>query len=327
MPTLIDFRRRIRSVKNTQKITRAMKLVSAAKLRRAQERVFHARPYANQMVEVLRSLARRTEMRAHPLLLVRPEEKILVLVLSGDKGLCGPFNTNVIRLAERFLVTHGPEASGGHESQLIAIGKKGRDHFRRRHKELTAEYINVFLRVVEYTQAREVAGRVIELYDKKEVDAVYIIYNEFKSILAQRLITEKLLPLEGILPTRVEGPLAVPGKEAYDSAKGGVTAPAPSGVEGSEVEERAEPTEVDYIYEQPPAELFSHLLPRYVEVQVYRAMLESAAAEQAARMTAMDNATSNAAEMIDRLTLHMNKARQAQITRELIEIVSGAAAL
>ncbi len=319
MPTLIDFRRRIRSVKNTQKITRAMKLVSAAKLRRAQERVFHARPYANQMVEVLRSLARRTEMRAHPLLLVRPEEKILVLVLSGDKGLCGPFNTNVIRLAERFLVTHGPEASGGHESQLIAIGKKGRDHFRRRHKELTAEYINVFLRVVEYAQAREVAGRVIELYDKKEVDAVYIIYNEFKSILAQRLITEKLLPLEGILPTRVEGPLAVPGKEAYERAT--ASSPAEASAKAGEA------TEVDYIYEQPPAELFSRLLPRYVEVQVYRAMLESAAAEQAARMTAMDNATSNAAEMIDRLTLHMNKARQAQITRELIEIVSGAAAL
>ena len=315
MPTLIDLRRRIRSVKNTQKITRAMKLVSAAKLRRAQERVFHARPYATQMVEVLRSLARRAEVRAHPLLQVRSEEKILVLVLSGDKGLCGPFNTNVIRLAERFLATH----KNGHEPQLITIGKKGRDHFRRRRKKLVAEYINVFLRVVEYAQAREIAGRVIELYDKKEVDAVYVIYNEFKSILAQRLITEKLLPLEGILPTRVEGPLAVPGKEAYDSAKGGVTP--------SEVEGRAQPAEVDYLYEQPPAELFNRLLPRYVEVQVYRAMLESAAAEQAARMTAMDNATNNAAEMIDQLTLNMNKARQAAITRELIEIVSGAAAL
>ena len=316
MPTLIDFRRRIRSVKNTQKITRAMKLVSAAKLRRAQERVFHARPYATQMVEVLRSLARRTEVRQHPLLQVRPEERILVLVLSGDKGLCGPFNTNVIRLAERFLATH---VERGRELHLIAIGKKGRDHFRRRGKELAAEYINVFLRVVEYAQAREIAARVIELYENTEVDAVYLIYNEFKSILAQRLITEKLLPLEGILPTRVEGPLAVPGKEAYDSAKGGVTP--------SEVEGRAQPAEVDYIHEQPPAELFGHLLPRYVEVQVYRALLESAAAEQAARMTAMDNATNNAAEMIDQLTLNMNKARQAAITRELIEIVSGAAAL
>ena len=314
MPTLIDFRRRIRSVRNTQKITRAMKLVSAAKLRRAQDRVFHARPYAGQMVEVLRSLARRTEVRQHPLLEIRPEEKILVLVLSGDKGLCGPFNTNVIRLAERFL-TAPHAAPPTREPQLIAIGKKGRDYFRRRHKELAAEYINVFLRVVEYAQAREIATRVIELYAKKEVDAVFVIYNEFKSILAQRLITEKLLPLEGILPTRVEGALAVPGKGAYEK-------PAAAPVEAAEGA-----AEVDYIYEQPPAELFNRLLPRYVEVQVYRALLESAAAEQAARMTAMDNATNNAAEMIDTLTLNMNKARQAAITRELIEIVSGAAAL
>lgn len=314
MPTLIDFRRRIRSVKNTQKITRAMKLVSAAKLRRAQERVFHARPYASQMMEVLRSLARRAEIREHPLLELRPEEKTLVLGLSGDKGLCGPFNTNVIRLTERFVATHHPGASG-QEAQLVVIGKKGRDHFRRRHKELAGEYINLFLRVVEYAQAREIAARVIELYEKKEVDAVYIIYNEFKSILAQRLITEKLLPLEGILPTRVEGALAVPGKEAYEKSPA-AAAEAPTAA-----------AEVDYIYEQPPAELFNHLLPRYVEVQVYRALLESAAAEQAARMTAMDNATNNASEMIDQLTLNMNKARQAAITRELIEIVSGAAAL
>ncbi|HSC77092.1 MAG TPA: ATP synthase F1 subunit gamma [Candidatus Acidoferrales bacterium] len=311
MPTLIDFRRRIRSVRNTQKITRAMKLVSAAKLRRAQERVFHARPYASQMMEVLRSLARRTEVRQHPLLELRKEERTLVLGLSGDKGLCGPFNTNAIRLTERFLATQ----RNGSESQLITIGKKGRDHFRRRHKELAGEYINVFLRVVEYAQAREIAARVIELYEKKEVDAVYVIYNEFKSILAQRLITEKLLPLEGILPTRVEGALAVPGKEAYEKPPA-AAAEAP-----------AVAAEVDYIYEQPPAELFNHLLPRYVEVQVYRALLESAAAEQAARMTAMDNATNNASEMIDQLTLNMNKARQAAITRELIEIVSGAAAL
>jgi len=315
MPTLIDLRRRIRSVKNTQKITRAMKLVSAAKLRRAQERVMNARPYAGQMLELLRSLARRTEVRKHPLLEKRQEERILVLLLSGGKGLCGPFNTNVIRLGERFLAS----CRNGHEPMLITVGKKGRDYFRRRRLELVAEYIDIFVRAVEYGQAREIAARVIELYEKKEVDAVYVLYNEFKSILAQRLITEKLLPVEGVLPTRVEGPLAVPGKEAYDSAKGGVTP--------SEAEGRAQPAEVDYIYEQPPAELFAHLLPRHVETQVYRALLESAAAEQAARMTAMDSATNNAAEMIDRLTLHMNKVRQAQITRELIEIVSGAAAL
>ncbi len=315
MPTLIDFRRRIRSVQNTQKITRAMKLVSAAKLRRAQERVLNARPFASQMLEVLRSLARRVEVRLHPLLQVRAEEKVLVLLLSGDKGLCGPFNTNVIRLGERFLAAHTPAASGGHEAQLITIGKKGRDYFRRRQRTIQAEHINIFLRAVDPKAGREIASEVIGLYTEKKVDAVYVIYNEFKSILVQRLITEKLLPVEGILPTRVEGPLAVPGKEAYERAPASAAArpETPAG-------------EIDYLYEQPPTELFDRLLPRHVEVQVFRALLESAAAEQAARMTAMDAATNNAADMIERLTLHMNKVRQAQITKELIEIVSGAAA-
>ncbi len=304
MPTLIDFRRRIRSVKNTQKITRAMKLVSAAKLRRAQERVFNARPYAGQMLTVLRSLAQRTEALAHPLLVKRPEKRILVLVLSGDKGLCGPFNTNVLRLAERFLAAR----TNGAQPQLIAIGKKSRDYFRRRQRELVAEHVNLFLRGVDYSNAKEVATCVIDLYRAEQVDAVYLIYNEFKSILTQRLITEKLLPIEGVLPTRTEGDLAVPEEEAAGK-------------------EEAGETQVDYLYEQPPAELFGRLLPRHVEVQIFRALLESNAAEHAARMTAMDAATTNASEMIDRLTLHMNKVRQAQITRELIEIVSGAAAL
>lgn len=304
MPTLIDFRRRIRSVKNTQKITRAMKLVSAAKLRRAQERVFNARPYAGQMLTVLRSLAQRTEAHAHPLLVKRPEKRILVLVLSGDKGLCGPFNTNVLRLAERFLAAR----TNGAQPQLIAIGKKSRDYFRRRQRELVAEHVNLFLRGVDYSNAKEVAARVIDLYRTEQVDAVYLIYNEFKSILTQRLVTEKLLPIEGVLPTRTEGDLAVPEEEAAGK-------------------EEAEETQVDYLYEQPPVELFGRLLPRHVEVQIFRALLESNAAEHAARMTAMDAATTNASEMIDRLTLHMNKVRQAQITRELIEIVSGAAAL
>lgn len=304
MPTLIDFRRRIRSVKNTQKITRAMKLVSAAKLRRAQERVFNARPYAGQMLTVLRSLAQRTEAHAHPLLVKRPEKRILVLVLSGDKGLCGPFNTNVLRLAERFLAAR----TNGAQPQLIAIGKKSRDYFRRRQRELVAEHVNLFLRGVDYSNAKEVAARVIDLYRTEQVDAVYLIYNEFKSVLTQRLITEKLLPIEGVLPTRIEGDLAVPEEETAGK-------------------QEAEETQVDYLYEQPPAELFGRLLPRHVEVQIFRALLESNAAEHAARMTAMDAATTNASEMIDRLTLHMNKVRQAQITRELIEIVSGAAAL
>lgn len=317
MPTLIDFRRRIRSVQNTQKITRAMKLVSAAKLRRAQERVTNARPYAHEMLEVLRSLARRAEVRAHPLLQTRPEEKILVLLLSGDKGLCGPFNTNVIRLGERFLASR-PKSI---ETRLVTIGKKGRDYFRRRHVAIHAEHINLFLRTVALSKAREITEEVVRLYAEKEVDAVYVLYNEFKSILAQRLVTEKLLPIEGILQTRFEGALTIPGHEGYDRAEGVVTP--------SEVEGRASPEtiEVDYLYEQAPAELLDRLLPRHVEMQVYRALLESGAAEQAARMTAMDAATNNAADMIDRLTLHMNKVRQAQITRELIEIVSGAAAL
>jgi len=312
MPTLIDFRRRIRSVQNTQKITRAMKLVSAAKLRRAQERVTNARPYAHEMLEVLRSLARRAEVRAHPLLQARPEEKILVLLLSGDKGLCGPFNTNVIRLGERFLASR----PAGMETRLITIGKKGRDYFRRRHVALHAEHINLFLRAVELSKAREITQEVVRLYTEKEVDAVYVLYNEFKSILAQRLVTEKLLPIEGILQTRFEGALTVPGHEGYEGGAGTPAEPAAKEAE----------TEVDYLYEQPPAELLDRLLPRHVEMQVYRALLESGAAEQAARMTAMDAATNNAADMIDRLTLHMNKVRQAQITRELIEIVSGAAA-
>jgi len=313
MPTLIDYRRRIRSVRNTQKITRAMKLVSAAKLRRAQERVVSARPFAGQMLDVLRSLARRTEVRQHPLLQKRPEERVLLLLLSGDKGLCGPFNTNVIRRGERFLRAH----RNGHEPQLVTIGKKGRDHFRRHRQAILAEHINLFTRVVEYARAKEMAADVIRLYAENEVDAVYLIYNEFKSILVQRLITEKLLPIEGVLPTRVEGDAAVGGKEAYEKQAAAGAPPTPEKPEG----------EVDYLYEQPPAELFSRLLPRHVETQVYRALLESAAAEHAARMTAMDAATNNAAEMIERLTLEMNKARQAQITRELIEIVSGAAAL
>jgi len=321
MPTLIDYRRRIRSVKNTQKITRAMKLVSAAKLRRAQERVVSARPFAGQMLDVLRSLARRTEVRQHPLLQRRPEERMLLLLLSGDKGLCGPFNTNVIRRGERFLRAHrNPSTAlgtGGHEPQLIAIGKKGRDHFRRHRQAILAEHINLFVRVVDYARAKEIAAEVIRLYAENEVDGVYLIYNEFKSILVQRLITEKLLPIEGVLPTRIEGGAAVAGQEAYEKEAAASETPAPE-KKGSEV---------DYLYEQPPAELFNRLLPRHVETQVYRALLESAAAEHAARMTAMDAATNNAAEMIERLTLEMNKARQAQITKELIEIVSGAAAL
>lgn len=310
MPTLIDYRRRIRSVQNTQKITRAMKLVSAARLRRAQARVFSARPYAGMMLEVLRSLAQRAEVRAHPLLQKRPEARLLVLLLSGDKGLCGPFNTNILRLAEEFLARQAKAS----EPLLVTIGKKGRDFYRRRRREIYAEYVNLFLRRVEYAHARNIATQVIELYAQVKIDAVYLIYNEFKSVLAQRLIVEKLLPIEGVLPTRQEGTIAVKGDEAYQGA--GV--PAAALLAGAPV---------DYIYEQPPEAIFNSLLPRHIEMQLFRALLESAAAEQAARMMAMDAATNNAAEMIDQLTLEMNKIRQASITREIIEVVSAGAAV
>ena len=308
MPTLVDFRRRIRSVQNTQKLTRAMKLVSAAKLRRAQDRVMNARPYSSQMLELLRSLARRIEDPQHPLLKKREEKNVLVLVLTGDKGLCGPFNTNILKLSEQVLARH----TNGADPGLIAIGKRGRDYFRGRGRKILAEHINLFMRGVTHDDAKEIGARIIEMYTAAEVDAVYMVYNEFKSIMTQRQITEKILPIEGVLPMRTEGPLTVAG-QVYDDKK-------------SEAD-TAPPSEVDYIYEQRPEKLLERLLPRHVEIQIFHALLESNASEHAARMTAMDAATNNAEEMIDKLTLHMNKVRQAQITGELIEIVSGAAAL
>ena len=300
MPTLIDFRRRIRSVKNTQQITRAMKFVATAKLRRAQERVFAARPYAREMLRVLRSAMARIENPTHPLMARRPEERVLALVLSGDKGLCGAFNTNVIRKTLEFFQEHAQQ-----ELDFISVGKKGRDALRKRKLDIVSEYINIFSRL-EFGQAKPIAAKVMDLYTASEVDAVYAIYNEFKSVLAQRLVVEKLLPID---PELLQAPETVGHATpllGYPLGEG----PA---------------LWVDYIYEQPPAEVFNQLLPRHVETQVYRVLLESAAAEHAARMTAMDSATNNAAELIDQLTLHMNKVRQASITKEIIEVVSGAA--
>ncbi len=298
MATLLDFRRRIRSVKNTQQITRAMKFVAAARLRRAQEKVFAARPYAREMIVLLRSAMARVESPVHPLMARRPEERALVLVLSGDRGLCGAFNTNVIRKALEFLRERGQKTL-----ELIPIGKKGRDALRKRNWKSLAEYINVTTRV-EFHQAKEIAAQVMERYSAEHVDAVYVVYNEFKSVLLQRLRVERLLPIE---PEQLEGRTA--GEEAAAEA------PAEP--------ERA--TLVDYIYEQPPEDIFGRLLPRFVETQIFRVMLESSAAEHAARMTAMDSATNNAVELIEQLTLHMNKVRQAAITKEIIEVVSGAA--
>lgn len=295
MPTLIDFRRRIRSVKNTQQITRAMKFVAAARLRRAQERVFAARPFAREMARVLRSAMTRMENPTHALLAHRPEERVLVLVLTGDRGLCGPFNTNVIRKSLEFLREHQSR-----KLEIVPVGKKGRDALRKRQYSFLAEYLNVSMRV-EFAKAKEIAGKVIERFAAGEVDAVYAIYNEFKSVLVQKLVVEKLLPVE---------------TEAIQAAEA-----AGSGHGAHDIVEQP----VDYIYEQPAEEILGKLLPRYVETQVYRVLVESAAAEHAARMTAMDAATNNAAELIEKVTLHMNKVRQAQITKEIIEVVSGAA--
>jgi F-type H+-transporting ATPase subunit gamma len=297
MPTLIDFRRRIRSVKNTQQITRAMKFVAAAKLRRAQENMLAARPYARQMTSLLASAMSRIENPQHPLLARRPEERILVISLAGDKGLCGAFNTNVLRRTLEFAREHAAQ-----QLQVIAVGKKSRDSLRKRKAPVIADHTGIFQKL-RFEQGKEVAGKVIELYAQGQIDAVYLIYNEFKSVLAQRLTVQRILPLA------TEEIAAAPAQAAEGHVAG-----------------HALGARVDYIYEQPAEDILGKLLPRYVETQVWRAMLETWAAFNAAQMTAMEAATKNAGELIDSLTLHMNKVRQAAITKEIIEVVSGAAA-
>lgn len=284
MPTLQDIRRRIRSVRSTRQITRAMKMVAAARLRRAQERIFNARPYAREMMTLLESVAARTSDRSHPLLARRPVERALLVLVTADRGLCGAFNANLVRAAERYL-----EENRNLKISFLTVGRKGRDAFRRRPVTIAGERINLF-RKLEFTDARDIAREIIELYSRQSVDAVDVLYNEFKSILTQRVRIERFLPIAPITPEAGE-------------------------------------TLVDYIYEQPPREIFRALLPRYVEIEVYRVLLESQAAEHAARMTAMDSATNNAEELMDTLTLTMNRLRQAAITKEIIEVVSGADAL
>jgi F-type H+-transporting ATPase subunit gamma len=307
MPTLLDYRRRIRSVKSTQQITRAMKFVAAAKLRRAQEGVFAARPYAKEIIRVLRSAAARMESPAHPLLQRRPEEKILVMVLTGDRSLCGAFNSNVLCHAMDFIREHHAQ-----KLELIVVGKKGRDTLRKRGYTFVAEYLDVSANV-EFSKAKEIAARVAELYVSGEVDAVYAIYNEFKNVMVQNLRAEKLLPVD---PQVVKK--SVDGEELAAHAGPGGSLPTEPAAEG-----QGRP--VDYIYGQPVEQIFAGLVPRYLEGEIFRILLESAAAEHAARMTAMDSATRNASELIEKLTLRMNNIRQAAITKELIEIVSGAA--
>jgi F-type H+-transporting ATPase subunit gamma len=285
MPSLIDLRRRIRSVKNTQQITKAMKVVSAAKLRRAQDRVLAARPYAQIIRRMLANAANAAELQDGgdvALLAKRPERRIQLLVVTADRGLAGAFNANVIRLAHKFIKDHADT-----EVQLELVGRKARDFFRKRHRYITGEYSTLFQKAVRFEDALEIARKVTERFQKAEIDAVYLVVNNFKTMMSSQLVITRILPVE--LP------------------------------------ENQEP--IDYIYEQPPQVLLESLLPRYVESQIFRAMLESSAAEHAARMTAMEAATSNAADVISSLTLTMNRVRQASITKEIIEIVSGAAAL
>ena len=292
MPNLLDIRRRIKSVKNTQQITKAMKMVSAAKLKRAQDRVVTARPFANKMTEVLSGLADRAgEDFHHPLLDARGDERYLLVLVTADKGLCGAFNTNLIKAAQAF-VRDNPDK----QIEILAVGRKGRDFFRRRGASMAGEYIGVTGKGrVEFSEALEIARDVIKRFtDDEAIDKAFIIYNEFKSVLQQRVVTEQLLPV------------------ARSSA--------------AEAKADQQLNLVDYIYEQPPTEIFSRLLPRLVETQIFRALLESIASEQGARMTAMDSASKNARELIDTLTLNMNRVRQAAITNEIIEVVSGAAA-
>jgi len=287
MATLLDFRRRIRSVKNTQQITRAMKFVSAAMLRRAQEAALAARPYAKELARLLRSIMSRIAEPQHPLLAKRSEERILALVLTGERGLAGAFNANILRMAQDFFRAHK-----GKKISIIPVGRKGRDALKKAGFSLIAEYVNVLARV-DFGTAREIASLVTDVYAREEIDSVYIVFSEFKTVMTPNLVVTKLLPIEAVQSD---------GESAVES-----TGP-----------------QVDYSYEQPGEQLLGKLLPRYVETQILRAMLESSAAEHAARMTAMESATKNAGDVIEALTLHMNKVRQAAITKEIIEIVSGA---
>jgi F-type H+-transporting ATPase subunit gamma len=360
MPNILDIRRRIRSVVNTRQITKAMKVVSAAKLRRAQDRALSARPYALMLTNVLKSLVARAEIYdpetgepKHPLLAQRVEKNILLIVVTGDKGLAGAFSANITKAATRFL-----ESKAGKNVDIEAIGRKGRDFLRRRYPsakvqtrsladldesletepeasersgeiQITGEHVGIFGKL-EFSQARALAENVIERYQREEIDAVYIVFNEFKSVIAQRLIVEQILPIEQIGEPAIRQSEEMTEEEKKKAREAAISAGV--GLHSSEspadqVAEKFATADVDYIYEQPPEELFRALLPKYVAIQIFRALLESIAAEHAARMTAMDSATSNATDMIDSLTLVMNRARQAKITKEIIEIVSGAAAM
>ena len=290
MPSLIDIRRRVRAVKSTQQITKAMKMVSSSKLRRAQERILKGRPYAQEMLRVFNNLATRTDNSTHPLLNDDPlAARTLLIVITADRGLCGSFNTNVAKAALQFSIDQ-PKAPDGRDIAMALVGRKGRDFFQRRGFDVLYEEVGLFQNVT-YPHAQAIATTAIKEFLSPEISSVYLIYNEFKSVIAQRVVIEKLLPIPRL-----------------------------------EMSTPEEQQAVDYLFEPEPEQLLNTLLPMHVGVQVMRALLESSAAEHAARMQSMDSATRNAKEMVDRLTLYMNKVRQAAITREIIEVVSGAQA-
>jgi F-type H+-transporting ATPase subunit gamma len=355
MANVLDLRRRIRSVKNTRQITKAMKMVSAAKLRRAQERALAARPYARMITSVLESLTRRVDIfdevtgnLRHPLFITRPEKRVLLIIITGDKGFAGAFNANILKTTYQFF--------GGNTDKQIdieAVGRKGRDQMRRHYPaaiyaeqtdangntvkvrerkapvEVTGDHPGMLLKL-EVSRVFALAESVINRYVREEIDAAYIVYNEFKSVIAQRLVVERLLPILKIGIPQITGAVE-PTKEELERAaeaalSAGILLEPVDTAEADDEARKFGTAQVDYIYEQPAEELFNGLLPQYVSSMLYHAMTESVAAEHAARMTAMDSATNNASDMIDALTLHMNRVRQAAITKEIIEIVSGAAA-
>ncbi len=290
MPSLLDMRRRIKSVKNTQQITKAMKMVAAAKLKRAQDSVTSARPFAFKMSEVLGNLSAKIGSEfSSPLLTKRGDENYLIVLVSADKGLCGGFNANLMKATQAFL-----RESPGKPARMVPVGRKGRDFFRRREMEFIEEYIGLTgTGRVEHADAVRIADKVIKTFvEDGSIDKVFLVFTQFKTVMSQEVMIEQLLPIPPIV------------------------------VESSD----EDTAQAEYIYEQPPAEIFGKLLPKQIESQIYRAMIESVASEQGSRMTAMDSASKNAGELIDSLTLHMNGIRQAAITKEIIEVVSGAAA-
>lgn len=365
MPNVLDLRRRIRSVRNTRQITKAMKMVSAAKLRRAQERALAARPYASMLASVMQSLKRHIDVFdpvtgdvRHPLLLTRPEKNVLLLVISGDKGFAGAFNTNIVKAAMTFLGEHGDK-----QIDVETLGRKGRDLFRRRfpaskyqpgreeqqadgHRERRrsgrVEFIDANRATLDrltFEDARQISGEIVDRYVHEEIDSAYIVYNEFKSVIQQRVVVEQVLPIVEETGDLGKRHIVVTQEMSTDERRLAAEAAMSSGVSIEPAERRAAAKEAeeearrfgtassDYIIDQPPRELLDAILPRFIASQIYHATIESVAAEHAARMTAMDAATNNATEMLDSLTLTMNRARQAAITKEIIEIVSGAAAL